>query len=66
MKSAVKLNRLLLKFEFLCQVKFLQRQRETQLFRDNLGGQKVLESAFFRISKNLKSKILGTIVPLPG
>ena len=43
--------------------KFLQRQCKIQLFRDNLGEQKVLESAFFRLSEGLKSKILVTMVP---
>ena len=33
--------------------KFLQRQCKIQLFRDNLGEQKVLESAFFRLSEGL-------------
>ena len=46
--------------------KFSQRQCEIQLPRDNLGEQKVLESAFFRFSKSLKSNILATRVPPPG
>ena len=46
--------------------KFLQRQYKIQPFRDNLGEQKVLKSAFFRLSEGLKSKILVTMVPPPG
>ena len=42
--------------------KFSQRQCEIQLPGDNLGEQKVLESAFFRLSKSLKFKILATMV----
>ena len=44
--------------------KFSQRQCKIQLLRDNLGELKVLESALFRLSKNLKSKIF-TIMVLP-
>ena len=43
--------------------KFSQRQCKIQLPRDNLGQQKVLESAFFRLSKSLRSKMLATMVP---
>ena len=39
---------------------------EIQLFRDNLGEQKVLKNAFCRHSKRLKSKSLATMVPPPG
>ena len=46
--------------------KFSRRQCEIQLSSYNLGGQKVIESAFFRLSKSLKSKILATIVSPPG
>ena len=43
--------------------KFSQRQQKIQLPRDNLGDRKVLESALFRLSMNLKSKFLTTMVP---
>ena len=46
--------------------KFSWRKCENHLPRDNLGEQKVLESAFSRISKRLKSKILATMVTPPG
>ena len=46
--------------------KFSWRKCEIHFLRDNLGVQKVLESAFFRLSKNLKFKILATMVPPPG
>ena len=46
--------------------KFSRRQCEIQLSRDNLGDQNVLESAFFRLLKSLKSKILASMVPPPG
>ena len=46
--------------------KFSRRQREIELSKDNLGEQEVLERAFFRLLKSLKSKILGSIVPPPG
>ena len=46
--------------------KFSQRQYKIQLSRDNLGEQKVLKSAFGRLSKSLKSKVLVTNVPPPG
>ena len=45
--------------------KFSQRQYKIQLPKDNLGEQKVLESPLFRLWKNLKSKILTTMVPPP-
>ena len=67
-KNAVKLNRLLLKFALLCQGysgKLSQRKCEIQFLRDNLGEEKVLESAFFRLAKSLKSKILATSMPPP-
>ena len=70
MKSAVKLNRLTI-FEVRIVMssgysrKFSQRQCEIQLFRDNLGEQNVL-SAFFRLLKSLKSKILASMVPPSG
>ena len=44
--------------------KFLQREFKIQFSRNNLGEQKVLESAFFRLSKSLKPKILANMVPL--
>ena len=47
---------------FLCQADI----EEIQLFRDNLGEQKVLKNAFCRHSKRLKSKSLATMVPPPG
>ena len=34
--------------------------------QNNLGEQKVLESAFFRFSKSLKSKVFETTVPPAG
>ena len=46
--------------------RFLPRQCDIQLPKDNLGDQKVLESEFFMLSKSLKSKILTTMVPPPG
>ena len=45
--------------------KFSQRQCEIQLSRDNWGGQEALESAFSRLLKSLKSKILASMVPPP-
>ena len=45
--------------------KFSQRQYKIQLPKDDLGEQKVLESPLFRLWKNLKSKILTTMVPPP-
>ena len=44
--------------------KFSQSECKIKLSRDNLREQKVLEGAFFRLSKSLKSKILATRVPL--
>ena len=46
--------------------KISQRQCEIQFPRGKFGEQKVLESAFFRLSNSLKSKILATRVPPPG
>ena len=46
--------------------KFLQRQCKIHLPRDNLWEPNVLESAFFRLWKSLKSKILATMVPATG
>ena len=46
--------------------RFLRRQCDIQLPKDNLGDQKVLESEFFMLIKRLKSKILTTMVPPPG
>ena len=43
--------------------RFSQRQCKIQLSRDNLGEQKVLGSALFKLSKSLKSKIFTAIVP---
>ena len=70
MKSAVEINRLLLKFVLLCQVDIQENtcknNTKIQFPRDNLGEQKVLESVFFRLSKDLKPKMLVTRVPPPG
>ena len=70
MKSAVELNRLLLKFILLCQVDIQESSREDNAKFNFLGisceSKKVLKSAFFRLSKSLKSKILATMVPPPG
>ena len=46
--------------------KFSQKQCQIQLSTDNFGEQNVLESAFFKLSKSLKFKILATKVPPPG
>ena len=46
--------------------KLSQRQCKIQLSRDDLGDQKVLESALFRLSKSLKSIIITTMVAFPG
>ena len=46
--------------------KFSRRQCKIQLSRDILGEQKALKSAFFRLSKKLKSKNLANMVPPPG
>ena len=51
---------------FSCTGKFSQIKCEIQLPRDNLGDRKVLERAFFRLLKSLKSQILESIVPPPG
>ena len=70
MKNAAELNRILLKFVLLCQVEIQKISREEdakiQLSMDNLGEQKVLEWALFKLLKSLKFKILGTMVPPPG
>ena len=67
MKSAGGWNRLLLKFISLCQVDIQESSRENttkfNFLGNNLGEQKVLESAFFRFSKSLKSKVFATTVP---
>ena len=69
MKSAVKLNGLILKSVLLYQVgiirKFSQKQCKIQLPRYNLGEQEVLESALSTLSKSPKSKIFTTMVPPP-
>ena len=69
MKSAVELNRLLLKFVLLCQVdihnNFLEENAKFT-FLGIICESKVLEKTFFRLSKNLKSKILAAMVPPPG
>ena len=41
-----------------------QRQCNIKLSRDNLGEQKVTESAFFRLSKSLKPKISRILLDL--
>ena len=46
--------------------KFSRRQCEIQVSSDNLGEQKVLESAFVRLLRSLKPKILASMVPPPG
>ena len=46
--------------------KFLQRPCKIQLPRENLGEQKILEKALFRLSKSLKSNILTSMVPSLG
>ena len=46
--------------------KLSQRQCKIQLPRDNLGEQNVVDSAFFRSSKSLKSKSLATMAPPAG
>ena len=46
--------------------KFSRRQCKIQLPRNNLREKKVLEGAFFRLSKSLKSKISATKVLPPG
>ena len=58
MKNDEELNRLLLKFVLSC-------LRHSTSY-EYLGKQKILEKAFFRLSKSLKSKILATMVPPPG
>ena len=70
MKIAVELNRLLLKFVLLCQLDIQESSREDNAKFNFLGisckSKKVLKSAFFRLSKSLKSRILATMVPPPG
>ena len=39
-----------------------KRMGNSNFCRDNLGEQKILESASFRVSKSLKSKRLATMV----
>ena len=46
--------------------KFSRRQCKIQLSWDNLIEQKVLESAFFRLSESLKSKLSSNMVLPPG
>ena len=45
--------------------KFSRRQCKIQLSSYNLGEQNVLKSAFCNLSKSLKTKMLGTMVPPP-
>ena len=45
--------------------KVLVKAMQNSIPMDNLGEQKVLESAFFRLSKSLKFKILAMMVPPP-
>ena len=71
MKSAVKLNRLvLLKFVLLCEVGIIQESSRKGNAKFNFlgitwGEQKVLKSALFRLSKSLKSKTFRTMVLPP-
>ena len=39
--------------------------RNSTFYRDNLVAKKILQSAFFRLSENLKSKIVAFMVPPP-
>ena len=61
MESAAKLNRLLLKLVLLCQVDIQESPREGNAKFNFLGitlvELKVIESAFFKLSKSLKSEI---------
>ena len=43
-----------------------KRMRNANFFRENSGEQQVEQSAFLRLSKSLKSKILVTMVSPPG
>ena len=62
MESAAKLNRLLLKLVLLCQVDIQESPREGNAKFNFLGitlvELKVIESAFFKLSKSLKFEIL--------
>ena len=62
MESAAKLNRLLLKLVLLCQVDIQESPREGNTKFNFLGiilvELKVIESAFFKLSKTLKFEIL--------
>ena len=58
MESDVELNKLLLRLVLLCHMDIQETlswwQCKIQLFRDKLGQQKVLESAFFELSESLQ------------
>ena len=44
----------------------VKRTPNSTFYRDNSEEQKILESAFLRLSKNLKPKVLPTMVPPLG
>ena len=68
MESAAKLNRLLLKLVLLCQVDIQESPREGNAKFNFLGiilvELKVIESAFFKLSKSLKFEIFAIVVDM--